>query len=606
MNKVAAKERNRVNSRLDPLLMAVLANRFDSICRQMTNTLLRAGRSTVISVARDFSCSLVTADNRLLAAPESLPVHVFGSHMVTEAMTRLHPDLEQGDAFLHNDPYDGNTHAADHTILVPVVVNGKHVFTACAKAHQADCGNSLPTTYMPNARDVYEEGALIFPCVRIQKNHRDLDDIIRMCRRRIRAPEQWYGDYLAALGAARIGERSLLQLVEKYGMGTLEAFIEEWFDYSERRIDAAIRRLPTGKVVAVSAHDSTPLLPDGVPLRVVINIDAAAGRVEVDLRDNIDCVPAGLNQSTACAINNAMTGVLNALSEDLPCNAGTFRRIDVLLRENCVVGVPRFPHSTSMATTNIGDRLVNMTHAALATLADGYGLAEGGMSMGPGIAVISGHDGRKAGAEYVNELVLQSNGGPASPFADGWLNYGTPVIAGMMYRDSVEVDEQKYPILVRSLRILRDSGGAGKWRGAPGQEVVYGPLSDPLTVIYTIDGHENPPKGVCGGLAGTAASAERLDAAGQRLALPPVSLEVIQPGEWIVGTTNGGGGYGSPLEREPQRVLDDVVEGWVSVEAARNIYGVVVSDAGADEAPIVDVEATAARRATLRGEVTCA
>ncbi|MDG4898387.1 hydantoinase B/oxoprolinase family protein [Mesorhizobium sp. WSM4976] len=594
-----ATEKDQARTRaFDPLLLSVLANRFDNICREMTNTLLRAGRSTVISVARDFSCSLVTADNRLLAAPESLPVHVFGSHLVTESMVRLHPVLEPGDAFLHNDPYDGNTHAADHTIIVPVIVDGVHLFSACAKAHQADCGNSLPTTYMPNARDVYEEGALIFPCVRIQQNYRDVDDIIRMCRSRIRAPEQWYGDYLAALGAARIGERGLLALVNKYGMETVKIFIEEWFDYSERRVADAISRLPTGRIVGHGKHDSTPALPDGVPIKVVVDIDAEAGRVVVDLRDNIDCVPAGLNQSAACAFNNAMTGVLNALSEDLPCNAGTFRRMKVLLRENCVVGIPKFPHSTSMATTNLADRLVSITHAAIADFADGHGLAEGGMSTGPGIAVISGHDDRRAGAEYVNELVLQSNGGPGSPFADGWLNYGTPVIAGMMYRDSVELDEQKYPILIRSLRILRDSAGAGTFRGAPGQEVIYGPRFGSMTVIYTIDGHSTPPRGVRGGRPASLASAERITVDGRRVPLPSVSLEVIWPGEWIVGTTNGGGGYGSPLERDPERVFADVVDGWVSPEAALEVYGVVLTES--DGILALDTEATSERRAARR------
>src|SRR5690606_10229269 len=152
-------------------------------------------------------------------------------------------------------------------------------------------------TYMPNARDVYEEGALIFPCVRIQKNYRDNDDIIRMCRCRIRAPEQWHGDYLAALGAARIGERGLVALVKKYGAETIQAFIEEWFDYSERRVADAIGRLPSGRVEGQGKHDSTPVLPEGVPIKVVIDIDAQAGQVVVDLRDNIDCIPAGLNQS---------------------------------------------------------------------------------------------------------------------------------------------------------------------------------------------------------------------------------------------------------------------------------------------------------------------
>jgi N-methylhydantoinase B len=201
---------------LDAALLAVIANRLDSVCREMTNTLLRSGRSAVLNMARDFSCSLVTGDNQLLASAEGLPVHVFGSQFLSEAMCNLHPDLAEGDAFLHNDVYLGNTHSADHTILVPVFVEGEHLFTCCAKAHQADCGNSLPTTYMPFAGDIYEEGALNFPCVKVQRNFQDIDDIIRMCRRRIRVPDQWYGDYLAMLGAARIGERRLKELAAKF------------------------------------------------------------------------------------------------------------------------------------------------------------------------------------------------------------------------------------------------------------------------------------------------------------------------------------------------------------------------------------------------------
>ena len=204
-------------SGFDPVLLAVIANRLDSIVREMENTLLRTGRSAVLNMARDFSCALITGDNRLLASAEGLPVHVIGMEFLAEAVTDLHDDLVEGDAFLHNDPYLGNTHPADHVILVPVFWEGVHVFTAAAKAHQADCGNSQPTTYMPYARDVYEEGSLIFPAVRVQRDYKDIDDIIRMCRRRIRVPEQWYGDYLAMLGAARIGEARLKELCAKYG-----------------------------------------------------------------------------------------------------------------------------------------------------------------------------------------------------------------------------------------------------------------------------------------------------------------------------------------------------------------------------------------------------
>ena len=153
----------------DSVLLAVLANRFDAIVREMTNTLFRTGRSAVLNTAKDFSCSIVTADDQLLSAVEGLQIHVFGAGLQTPWLTRYHPDLARGDAYLHNDPYTGNTHTADHTILVPVFAGGEHLFTACAKAHQADCGNSAPSTYMPFARDVYEEGGLTFPCVRVQR-----------------------------------------------------------------------------------------------------------------------------------------------------------------------------------------------------------------------------------------------------------------------------------------------------------------------------------------------------------------------------------------------------------------------------------------------------
>ena len=194
---------------IDGASLAIMQKRFEGVTRKMANTLLRTARSGVINTARDFSCVIVTADCELLGAADSYPIHVTGgADMMARAMKEMHPNLKPGDAFLHNSPYHGNSHAADHTILVPVFDDGGiHRFTVLAKAHQADCGNSLPTTYMGKARDVYEEGALIFPAVRIQSDFKDVLDIINMCMMRIRVPEQWRGDYLATVGAARIGER---------------------------------------------------------------------------------------------------------------------------------------------------------------------------------------------------------------------------------------------------------------------------------------------------------------------------------------------------------------------------------------------------------------
>ncbi|MBT3927518.1 MAG: hydantoinase B/oxoprolinase family protein [Rhodospirillaceae bacterium] len=586
-------------SQLDSVLISILANRLDGIVREMSNTLLRAARSAVIAAARDFSCAICTGDNRLLSAAEGLPVHIFGSHLQTQAMCDLHDDLAEGDAFLHNDSYLGNTHSADLTVLVPVFIDGEHMFTACAKAHQADIGNSIPTTYHAAARDVYEEGAMIFPCVRVQANYEMNDDIIRMCRRRIRVPEQWYGDFLAALGSARIAERRLKELCAKYGKDQIKQFIEEWFDYSERMMVQAIRELPKAKIVNEGAHDPfEPILPDGIPIKVELDLDPDKAIIEIDLRDNIDCVDCGLNQSEACAINNVVAGVFHSLEGDLPHNAGSFRRIVVHLRDGCVVGRPSFPHSASMATTNVADRLVNLTQSAFAQLGDGHGLAEGGSAMAAGFAVVSGNDFRRNGEPYINQLMTAVNGGPASPQADGWVTYGLPVVAGLMYRDSVELDEIKHPMHFDSLRLMPATGGAGRFRGGPATEVVYGPREDPMTVVIPSDCQINPARGVRGGLDGAPAAQWKVSANGDETKLPNVVQVELQPGEFVRGFEAGGGGYGSPFERPPERVLKDVERRWETVERARDIYGVVLSGSAENDDLAIDAAATEAARAS--------
>ena len=589
-----------VGYEMDPVLMAVLANRLNAIVREMTNTLLRTARSAVLAVVRDFSCSIVTGDNRLLCPGEGVPVHIFGSSLQTQAMCDIHEDIAPGDAFLHNDPYLGNTHPADHMYMVPVFIDGQHLFTTCAKAHQADCGNSIPSTYHAYARDIYEEGALIFPCVRVQKDYADVDDIIRMCRRRIRVPEQWYGDYLATMGAARIGERRLTELVERYGMETIKQFIADWFAYSERRTIEAIKKLPKGRLENVSVYDPLPpVLPESLPIKVVVDVDPEAGRIEIDLTDNEDNKDFGLNESVACATSNAMCGVFNCIDPEIPHNAGSFKRISVKLREGCLAGIPKFPHSCSMATTNIADRIVNATQAAFAQIGDGHGLAEGAMGMGAGAAVISGKDWRFGDAPYINQEWLIANGGPGTPSTDGWLNYGLPVAGGLIYRGSIEVEESKHPILIKHLRVVQGGGGAGKFRGAPGNEVVYGPRHDPMTVIASCDAQHNPPQGVRGGKAGPPAQTYKVHKDGSEEKLPGVVECQLEPGEWVRGIDAGGGGYGDPLERDPQRVCKDVLEKWETVERAQDIYGVVFSGAVGDESLSVDDTATAKRRAEL-------
>ena len=594
MNEHPASESTKAR---DGVRLAILNKRFEGVVRKMANTLLRTGRSGVLNTARDFSCCIVTSQHELLSVAECYPIHVLrGADLMSRAMVRFHPVLRRGDAFLHNSPYHGNTHPADHTILAPVIDDdGIHRFTVLVKAHQADCGNSLPTTYMGAARDVYEEGALIFPAVKIQSDYRDVDDIVRMCEMRIRVPEQWRGDYLGMIGSARIGEREVMKLGADVGWETLAEYARDWFDYSEQLMIRAIKCMPTGRASAFSTHDpvrGTP--PDGITIKATVAIDREDARIDIDLRDNPDSYPCGLNLSEACALSAAMVGVFNSVGHLVPPNAGSYRRVGVQLREGCVVGIPRHPTSCSVATTNLGDRVTCAVQRAMAEIGDGLGMADGGPAIPPAAGVVSGKDPRAEGAPFCNEVILAGGAGPGTPFTDGWLTMATMGNAGMPFIDSIEVDEIHHPILVHERRLIRDGEGAGRFRGAPGSQVEYGPVGCEVEVGYVSDGTINAAQGARGGLRAQPAQQYKRTRDGR---LEPLALSaqvLIESGETIVSLTAGGGGYGPAIERDPERVKHDVEEGWIRAQRAREVYGVVFSAAGP-----VDADATRRQRFDL-------
>ncbi|MDF1735138.1 MAG: hydantoinase B/oxoprolinase family protein [Minwuia sp.] len=225
------------------------------------------------------------------------------------------------------------------------------------------------------------------------------------------------------------------------------------------------------------------------------------------------------------------------------------------------------------------------------------GLAEGGVGMGAGFAVVSGKDDRAEDEPYVNQLIIASSGGPASPVADGWITYGIPVVAGLMYRDSVEIDELKHPLQFQYLRIVTGSGGAGRLRGAPAMELSYGPTELPMDVLWPCDGTVYAPKGVRGGDAGSACQHFKVSANGLEEELPSIVEVQLQKGERVRGNHSGGGGYGSPMDRDPRKVLRDVLERYETPERARDVYGVVLTGSGDDESLALDVAATEKLRA---------
>ena len=564
---------------LDGARLAILANRFGGICRRMGNTLLRTGRSGVLNRAKDFSCCIVTAGCELLTAEESLPIHVLsGPDLMARAMKEFHPNLKAGDVFLHNSPYHGNSHPADHTLLMPVIDGrGEHHFTVLSKAHQADIGNSIPTTYHGTARDVYEEGALIFPAVKVVENYQINEDIVRMCRMRIRVPDQWYGDFLAMLGAAFIGEREIQAMGEGLGWPMLHVFAGQWLTYSEDRMIDAVRSMPGGTSTARSTHDPIPGTPaGGITVTSTVTIDPAAGTIMVDLRDNPDQLACGLNVSEACTRTSAMIAVFNSLDPSVPKNAGAFRRVKLHLKDGGVVGIPRHPTSCSAATTNLADRVQNATQLALAQIGGGIGMGEIGCFCPPSTSVVSGVDPRN-GKPYVNQLFLGHTAGAGSPHEDAWMTMLHAGNGGMCFIDSVELDEVYTPILVRTRRLIPDSEGAGRFRGAPAILVEFGPTGCELEAVFVADGNHNNPQGARGGGPAAPSGQQLIRKDGTSETLPSYAQIRIAEGEILVSIAGGGGGYGDPKTRAPERVLHDVREGLVSSTRAEALYGVAIT-----------------------------
>ncbi len=568
----------RTSNKLGGAKLAILSNRFEGVSRKMGNTLLRTGRSGVLNRARDFSCCIVTKNCELLATAESLPIHVLsGPDLMSRSMHGFFPSLKKGDAFLHNSPYHGCSHAADHTLIVPIIDDdGEHHFTVLVKAHQADIGNSIPTTYHGTAKDIYDEGALIFPCVQAQRDYKNIEDVTRMCEMRIRVPEQWRGDYLALVGAARIGEREILAMGKEIGWGTLHQFTEEWFDYSERCMQQAIKELPSGKVTKSAIHDALDGSDNGIEIKATVNVDSKIGLIEVDVRDNPDCMPNGLNLSESCARTAILVGIYNSIDHSVPKNAGSFRCVNSLLREGCIAGIPTHPFSCSVATTNIADRLACSVQMAFAELGDRknkcFGMAELGPSTAPSDAVISGVDPNN-NKTFVNQLFLGHTCGAGSAHSDGWLTSCHVGNAGMSFLDSIELTELYHPILIKQRSLIQDSEGAGKQRGAPGLCTEYAPMGFSLEAGYVSDGTINAAQGVNGGGRGSTAKQFKRTVEGELVTLPAFSLETINDGESIISYCCGGGGYGKPEDRDREFVQKDVREGYISEKRAGEVYG---------------------------------
>jgi N-methylhydantoinase B len=556
--------------------MTVLSKKFEMVTRDMTQTLLKSARSGVINSARDFSSAITLYDGRQFMIDEGVPIHLGNVHLTPQYTLEHFDDVSRGDCFLTNSPYAGNTHHGDYTLMVPVFYEDEPLFWSINRAHQADVGAPVPSTYVGSAENLYQEGPH-FPSVRIQEDFEDKDDIVRMCKLNIRAGDrQWFGDYRAQVAAVRAGEEAIEDICDEYGVDQIKTFTEEWISYGEQMMKDEIRDLPETTIENTSYHDPIPGAPDGVPVNVKMSINPDEATIDVDLTENIPNVPCGFNLSEATTVAGVYTGIFVNMPPELPHNEGSINRINIEMDEGKIVGKPEYPVGTATATTNIASELINAVQGAFGDLGEPYGIAEGNSGVGGFEPVISGTDPRRNDDPYVNQLILAGGGAPAMHGHDGWMTYTVTSSCGIINRDSVEVDEHLYPVMIRRNEFKEDTAGDGEWRGSPSLISEYEPRYNTVTFTYFGDGHEFPLQGILDGKEGAPDVMTKIETDGEEVEVPSMIFDTleIEPGERLISQKPGGGGYGDPTERDPEMVRKDVEAGYVSVEKARDVYGV--------------------------------
>jgi N-methylhydantoinase B len=534
----------------------------------------------MINTSRDFSTGILTGDGRLLAVAEGLPIHAVNMHITLKPILEFFKgDINQGDIFLNNCPYTGSTHTGDIAIICPVFYEDELIFWVMNRAHQADMGFPLPTTYLPGPEgdDIYKEGVQL-PCVRVQQNYREIRDVIRMCTMKIRASEVWYGDYLAQVGSVRIGERMLTELCKKYGKDTVKKFVEEWFNYSSRKTTEDICRLPKGAWLGECAMDPKDFAPEGILIKAKVTIDPDEAMIVVDFTDSSNQVPAGLNMTEACSYACGVIPLFTFLNPTIPHNDGLLRHIRVVLREGSIAGIPRYPVGTSLATLSAFVTAIHAVIAALRKVDIKRASADGGRT-GIDVPVISGIDQRNSKI-YQHQVFFCLCGGPARMGHDGWgAQFGGLSGLGATYKESVEIHELRFPHIVKKVEVITDSFAPGKWRSGASIRSVLIPRWKPFLLANLGEGKVIGSKGAAGGRDGSFPSSRVIDAISGKILrdLPFCGMSEVRPGEGWECSNSGPAGYGDPLERDPGKVRWDVREGLVSLRSAREDYGVAIN-----------------------------
>ena len=579
---------------IDPITFSVILNRFNTIAREMTLALEYTSWTSILALARDFSCAIYDAKARQVAMMDALPIHCNSLHVILGSMVEaFEGNVYDGDVIVSNDPYSGNTHVGDFVTACPVFYKGEHLFWAVTKGHQLDCGAYEATSVAPSAKDVWQE-ALQLPPIKFYEKGEPRQDVINMYLANVRYRDLLYGDLKAQLGSIWTGKRRMIELVDEYGPEEVAHYVEAILDYADRRTSDEIRQIPDGTYEAESWIDSDGMGNTNLKVKAAVTVND--DKIHVDFTGSAPQGAGGTNGTRGVMEASAGIPVMTAIDPDIPHNDGCLRHITCDAPEGSIVKA-KYPAATAMATLCPAGQEQEVVWKALAKAApERTAAGYGGFHCIPSISGVDkrGEEEQEWAAMFFNG----GSGGGASKNADGWPLIMTSSGLGGLKIISTEMSELLYPIMMDHHEIEPDSMGHGETMGGVGIRIEVRPYDTPMECHATGDGAANPPFGLFGGTPGIGGGnyRENLES-GHRDYCSSKGYMKIEPGNMWVGVSSGGGGYGDPLKRPAEKVCEHVRDGIVTMETAHDVYGVVMDP----ETFALDAAATAIRRQKIAG-----
>ena len=554
-------------STTDPFTTEVITNALATIVDEMAVTIVRTAHSALIREAMDFSTAICDAEGQIVAqSGASIPIHI-GS--VPDAMASIlaafRASVREGDTYLLNDPFDGGSHLPDIFVVKPLFCRGEHLAYAVTVAHHVDVGGRVPGSVAPDNTEIWQEGIRLGP-VRLYDGGAANESLFDVLERNVRIPEMLFGDLGAQIAACQIAQRGLAELEAHYGAAHLRDYARALLTRTEQLTRLAIGKLTPGEYTFTDYIDDDGL--GSGPLPIVVRASISGDRVGFDFTGSAAQVRGAINATASYTKSASYLALKTALSDEIPTNSGFFRPIEVTVPRGSILNVA--PPGACGNRGLTGHRAMDAVFGALAKVLPGAVRAAG-----EGGTTTYAFAGRRAdGRSFsVRESLLGAWGGGRD--LDGVDAISSP--AANIANTPAEVIEAEYPLAVDAYAFAPDSGGAGTHRGglALMRELRY--CGERGSFYLRADRQRFRPYPLAGGCPGTPARVSLVRDGVERKLPAKVSAE-LRRGDVVRIVIPGAAGWGPPLNRDPQRVLEDVRSEKFSESYARRVYGVVFAE----------------------------